>query len=216
MSRRGQAFENPVTGERAVVVTDPAEHPERVLLVELHVRPGGRVAAPHFHPTLTERFHVLSGRVGFLIGKEEHLLDAGAEAEVPPHTLHDWWQVGDEDARVMVEVNPGDRFVEMVGTMFGLARDGKVNDRGIPHLLQLAVTARAYRDVMVIASPPPLVQRLMLGAFAPIGRLLGRQPSYEKYYTSAPTAQIAPDAISMVTSDGRLRFGGSAVSGDAS
>jgi hypothetical protein len=34
----------------------------------------------------------------------------------------------------MVEVNPGDRFVEMVGTMFGLARDGKVNDRGIPDL----------------------------------------------------------------------------------
>jgi hypothetical protein len=154
--------------------------------------------------------------VGFLIGKEERLLDAGAEAEVPPHTLHDWWQVGDEDARVMVEVNPGDRFVEMVGTMFGLACDGKVNDRGIPHLLQLAITARAYRDVMVIASPPPLVQRLMLGALAPIGRLLGRQPSYEKYYTSAPTAQIAPDAVSMVTPDGRLRFGGSAVSGDAS
>jgi hypothetical protein len=56
----------------------------------------------------------------------------------------------------------------------------------------------------------------MLGALAPIGRLLGRQPSYEKYYTSAPTAQIAPDALNMVTADGRLRFGGSAVSGDAS
>jgi hypothetical protein len=83
--------------------------------------------------------------VGFLIGKEERRLDTGAQAEVPPHTLHDWWQVGDQDARVMVEVNPGDRFVEMVGTMFGLARDGKVNERGIPHLLQLAVTARAYR-----------------------------------------------------------------------
>jgi quercetin dioxygenase-like cupin family protein len=216
MSRRGQAFENPVTGERAVVVTDPAEHPDRVLLVELHVRPGGRVAAPHLHPTLTERFNVLSGRVGFLIGKEEHLLDPGAEAEVPPHTLHDWWQVGDEDARVMVEVNPGDRFVEMVGTMFGLARDGKVNERGIPHLLQLAVTARAYRDVMVIASPPPVVQRVMLGALAPIGRLLGRRPSYEKYYASATTAQISPDALRLVDADGRLRFGGAAVSGDAS
>jgi hypothetical protein len=69
---------------------------------------------------------------------------------------------------------------------------------------------------MVIASPPPSVQRLMLGALAPIGRLLGRQRSYEKYYTSASTAQIAPDALRLVTADGRLRFGGSAVSGDAS
>ena len=154
--------------------------------------------------------------MGFLIGKEEHLLDSGAEAEVPPHTLHDWWEVGDEDARVMVEVNPGDRFVEMVGTMFGLARDGKVNERGIPHLLQLAVTARAYRDVMVIASPPPVVQRVMLGALAPIGRLFGRRPSYEKFYASATTAQISPDALRLVDADGRLRFGGSGVSGDAS
>jgi hypothetical protein len=104
----------------------------------------------------------------------------------------------------------------MVGTMFGLARDGKVNERGIPHLLQLAVTARAYRDVMVIASPPPVVQRVMLGALAPIGRLLGRRPSYEKYYASATNAQISPDALRLVDSDGRLRFGGAAVSGDAS
>jgi len=216
MSRRSQAFENPVTGERAVVITDPAEHPQRVLLVELHVRPGGRVAAPHFHPTLTERFHVLRGAVGFLLGEEERVLGPGAEAQVPPHTLHDWWQVGDEAAQVMVEVNPGDRFVEMVGTMFGLARDGKVNKDGLPHLLQLAVTARAYRDVMVIASPPPPVQRVMLGALAPIGRLLGRQPSYERYYESAVPSQIGPEALALVTDDGRLRFGGSGASADAS
>jgi len=34
---------------------------------------------------------------------------------------------------VVVEVDPGSRFLEMVGTMFGLARDGKVDVRGVPH-----------------------------------------------------------------------------------
>jgi hypothetical protein len=62
MSRRGQAFDNPITGERAVILTDPDEHPERVLVAHLFVKPGGRVAAEHFHPTLTERFHTCAGR----------------------------------------------------------------------------------------------------------------------------------------------------------
>ena len=208
MNRRGQVFENPVTGERAVVLTDPDDQPERVLVVDLHVRPGGRVAAPHFHPTLTERFHVLSGRVGFLIGEDQSELGPGDAAEVQPNTLHDWWQVGEDEAQVIVEVNPGDRFVEMVGTMFGLARDGKVNKRGIPHLLQLAVTARGYRDVMVIASPPPWVQRLMLGALAPIGRLLGRRPAHAEYLASGPLEPVEPAALAMLTREGRLRFDG--------
>lgn len=57
----------------------------------------------------------------------------------PPGVVHDWWQVGDEDAQALVEVSPGVRFVEVVGTMFGLARDGKVNAKGMPGPLQLAV-----------------------------------------------------------------------------
>ena len=44
-------FENPVTGERVVVLTDARQHPEQVLVSHLFIRPGGRVAAAHVHPT---------------------------------------------------------------------------------------------------------------------------------------------------------------------
>src|ERR1700712_3150581 len=181
MSRRGQVFENPVSGERAVVLTDPDDHPERVLVSHLYVEPGGRVAVAHRHPVSRERFRVIDGEVGFMIDGAERVLGPGEEAEVPPGTLHDWWQVGEETAQVLVEVDPGDRFVEMVGTMFGLARDGKSDGKGLPRPLQLAVTVRGFRDVMVIASPPPWVQNLIFGTLAPIGRLVGRRPSYERY-----------------------------------
>jgi len=33
MNRRGRVFENLVTGERAVILTDPQDHPGRVLVV---------------------------------------------------------------------------------------------------------------------------------------------------------------------------------------
>jgi mannose-6-phosphate isomerase-like protein (cupin superfamily) len=205
-SRRGQVFENPASGERVVVLTDPLTHPAGVLVAHLHVQPGGRVAIAHRHPTARERFHVMAGEVGFLIDEEERVLGAGEAAEVPAGTLHDWWQVGEREAQVIVEVDPGARFVEMVGTMFGLARDGKVDSKGLPHPLQLAVTASAYRDVMVIASPPPWVQSLLFGALAPLGRLAGRRPSYPRYLESDEVVEPDPAADALLTADGRLRF----------
>lgn len=204
MSRHGQVLENPATGERVVMLTDPEFHPEKVLVAHLHVAPGGRVAAAHRHPSIRERFHVIGGEVGFLLGDRERTLGAGEEAEVPAGTLHDWWQVGEEPAEVVVEVDPGDRFVEMVGTFFGLARDGKVDRRGLPRPLQLAVTASAYRDVMVIASPPAWVQRVAFGALAPLGRALGRRPSYAEYLSSEVVVEPDLAALALLGEDGRL------------
>lgn len=209
MSRRGHVFENPLTGERVVVLTDPEDHPDRVLVAHLIVAPGGRVATEHFHPTLTERFHLIHGRVGFLIDGQERVLGAGDHATVEPGVRHDWWQVGDEPAEVVVEVAPGDAFVEMVGTLFGLARDGKVNRRGLPGLLQLAVTANAYRDVTVITSPPPWVQRPLFLLLASIGHTTGLKAAYPEYLSSDEVVEPSPEALALLTDNGRLKpFGG--------
>ena len=205
MDRRGQVFENPVTGERVVMLTDPDTHPDRVLVAHLYVTPGGRVATEHFHPSLTERFHVIRGQVGFLIDGEEHVLGPGDRATVEQGVHHDWWQMGDETAEVVVEVAPGDGFLEMVGTLFGLARDGKVNRRGLPGLLQLAVTANTYRDVMVITSPPPWVQRPLFLMLASIGHTTGLKPAYPEYLTSDEVVEPSPEALALVGEDDRLR-----------
>src|SRR5262245_47948300 len=107
VSRRGQVLRNRVTGEKAVLPPDRLAHPHRVLASRLSVEPGGRVAAEHFPPTITERFHVLSGQIGFLIDGNESVLGPGESATIPIGTRHDWWQVGDEEAQAIVEVDPG-------------------------------------------------------------------------------------------------------------
>jgi quercetin dioxygenase-like cupin family protein len=205
VERRGRVIENTATGERVVMLTDPEAHPEKVLVAHLFVTPGGRVAAEHFHPTLTERFQVIRGQVGFLIDGEERVLGPGDHATVPPGTRHDWWQVGPETAEVVVEVDPGDGFLEMVGTLFGLARDGKVNRRGLPGLLQLAVTANAYRDVMVVTSPPPAVQRPLFLLLASIGHTTGLKPAYQEYLSPDEVVEPSPEAVALLTDDGRLK-----------
>ena len=121
--------------------------------------------------------------------------------------VHDWWQVGDEEAGVVVEVDPGDRFVEMVGTFFGLARDGKVDGKGVPHLLQLALSARDYRDTMIPAEAAArAVQRSSSASSVRSAGRCGRKPTYPEYLVSEVVVEPDPDALALVGEDGRLRL----------
>lgn len=100
---------------------------------------------------------------------------------MPPHTPHDWWNAGDETAHVRVEIRPAARFEEMVTTLFRLAQDGKTDAKGRPHLLQLALFAREYDDVLRLTRPPRFVQKTLFAVLAPVARLLGYQGSYPEY-----------------------------------
>ncbi|HEX2808832.1 MAG TPA: cupin domain-containing protein [Kineosporiaceae bacterium] len=188
------------------MLTDPAVRPDRALVGQLRVGVGGRVAAPHTHPVATERFRVIGGQIGFQIGADRRVLGPGDQAEVPPGVVHDWWQVGDQEAEVIVDMQPGDRFTEILTTFFGLVRDGQVNKRGLPHLLQLAVTAHSYRDAMVFKSPPPWLQRALFAGLTPIGRALGRRPSYPRYATSDQLDDPDPLVLRLLDEHGRLRW----------
>ena len=113
--------------------------------------------------------------------------------------------MGPERAEVVVEVSPGDRFVQVVGTFFGLARDGRSDRKGVPRPLQLAVSASAYRDVIELASPPPALQRAIFAPLAAIGRARGLQPYYERYAHSDVVVEPDPRALALLDADGRLK-----------
>ena len=66
----------------------------------------------------------------------------------------------------------------MIETLFGLARLGHVNGKGMPHPLQLALFAREFSDVIVFRSPPLAVQRAIFGALAPLAHWRGYRATY--------------------------------------
>ena len=45
----------------------------------------------------------------------------------------------------------------MIETVFGLARPGHTNSKGMPHPLQLVLFAEEFSDVIEFRSPPPVV-----------------------------------------------------------
>ncbi len=174
----GEIWENPVNKERAAILELPWDNPERRASAELTALVGARVVGEHLHPALVERFTVLEGELTVKRDGQTSVLRQGETSVVEAGVWHDWWNAGDHDARVRVEVTPGERFVHMIETFFGLARLGHTNNNGMPHPLQLALTAREFSDIVVFRSPPLVVQRALFGAMAPVARWLGYRATY--------------------------------------
>ncbi len=136
------------------------------------------MAGEHLHPALVERFTALEGELTLKLDGQTSILRKGETAVIEPGAWHDWWNASDRDARVRVEITPGERFSHMIETIFGLARLGHVNGKGMPDPLQLALTAQEFSDVIVFRSPPPALQRVVFGALAPIARRRGYRATY--------------------------------------
>jgi quercetin dioxygenase-like cupin family protein len=190
MSKAGDVIENPVTGERVVVRVGTADSGGDLMAIDGYIKPGGAVTGEHVHPAIDEDFTVLRGRVGFRIDGRESIAEPGKRLHVPAGTEHDWWNAGEEEAHVRVEIRPGARFEEMALNLFGLAQDGKTNSRGMPNLLQAAIFAREFSDVLYFTKPPLWVQRLLFGALAGVARVLGYRGSYPEYLDRRPLGRV--------------------------
>ena len=81
-------------------------------------------------------------------------------------------------ARVNWQTRPAMKMEEFFETIWGLAKDGKTNEGGVPNLLQVAVIAREHADEYRLVRPPWPVQRALFAVLAPAGRLLGYMARY--------------------------------------
>jgi mannose-6-phosphate isomerase-like protein (cupin superfamily) len=178
MIRTGDTIHNPVTGERITFRATSADTDGEAVVIECAVQPDGFVAAAHVHPSQTERFNVIDGRLGMKVGRKKLLLERGDVAEVEPGTPHKFWNMGDEEVRFVCEVRPALQFESLLETMFALAEDGKTNKKGMPNPLRLAVIARTHFDTVRLPQPPAWLQRAGLAVGAPMGRLFGYSSTY--------------------------------------
>ena len=184
----GEVWENLVTLERAVILDLPWLNDEGRAVGELTAVPGTRLVGEHMHPALVERFSVREGELTVLLDGRKSVLGAGEQAEIQPGVWHDWWNEGDRTAIVRVEITPGERFTHLLETLFGLAREGHVNKRGMPHPLQLALLATEFSDIIVFRKPPVAVQRPLFSILAPLARRRG----YRATYPSLSRTTLAP------------------------
>jgi quercetin dioxygenase-like cupin family protein len=192
MIRTGDTIENPVTGERITFLATSADTDGEAVVIETVVQPDGFVAAAHVHPSQSERFAVAEGTLGLKVGGEKLTLGPGDVAVVEPGTAHKFWNAGDEPVRFVCEVRPALQFESLLETMFDLAADGKTNKKGMPNPLRLAVIAKAHFDTVRLPFPPDWMQAAGLALGAPLGRLLGYEPTCE---AKEETIEVVPATI---------------------
>jgi quercetin dioxygenase-like cupin family protein len=185
MIRQGDTIENPITGERVTFLKTSAETDGKLVVIDTTVAPDGAVAAEHLHPHQSERFEILSGEVEFKLGKEFIVARPGDVLMVEPGTPHRFRNLSDEEIRFRTEVRPALSFEAFLQTMFGLASDGKTNKKGLPNPFHLAVIMNEQFDLVRLPFPPAWVQRTGLAFGAPLGRLLGYEPTYVPLAESA-------------------------------
>jgi mannose-6-phosphate isomerase-like protein (cupin superfamily) len=189
MARAGDTFENPLTGITGTVLAGSDDSGSARNRTELVLPSGARLLPAHAHPEAHERLRVVEGRIALRIGRERRELGPGDEADIPAGTVHDWWNDGPGEARVVVDTAPGARFEALMTTLIALVHEGRTNAAGTPHLLQLAVVLRAYGDVIRLASVPRGIGALALTPIWLLGRMHGYRADHVREDT--PHCQLA-------------------------
>jgi quercetin dioxygenase-like cupin family protein len=209
MAKAGDELYNPVQGDWMVFGQTARDTGGELMSGELVVAPSGGNPL-HVHPLQEEHFEVLSGTFGVQVGDERRSLGEGEEATVAPGTPHRWFNEDDQqEARVSVELRPALNSETFFETAYGLARDGKTDENGVPNLLQQAVTLNGInRGEIYLASPPVAVQKVFLAALAPVGRLLGYKDHYPKYSAADGTGEDGPPSTSSVLTRAAALVGG--------
>ncbi len=191
MLKSGDVLEHPVTKERIVVRKTSRDTGGELFQADIYVQAGGFVAAEHIHPMQEELFEVISGTLRGRASGKEFTGSPGEKIVVSAGTPHIWWNSGDVELHVLVEVRPALKIETFFETFFGLAQDGKVSPKtGLPNPLQMALIMRTFQDEIILARPPRAMQTVVFGLLAPIGRLIGYKGEYA--YPHSKQAQPQP------------------------
>ncbi|HYM57793.1 MAG TPA: cupin domain-containing protein [Solirubrobacteraceae bacterium] len=178
MAHAGQSIANPVTGERVVFRSTAADSGGALLSMD-YFAPAHHVIAPtHVHPRQEERSEVLAGRLHGHIGGDKRTVEVGEVAVVAPAVHHAWRSAGDGELHMLVDFRPALATETVLEVLWGLARAGRTNKRGMPSPLQMAVLMRDHLDETCAPVIPMVAQRALVGGMAAIGRRRGYRSVY--------------------------------------
>lgn len=159
-----------------------------LLRIETVNPPHGAPEPEHIHVRQESSAEVLAGTLHFRIRDDVRVVRAGDKILIPPGTSHRFWNEGEEEARAIQEFRPALRTEHFFETLFGLARDGKLDENGMPSLLQLAVMVPAFGDEIRPTSPPWPLLRAITWLLGPIARARGYRSVYPQYVHEASGA----------------------------
>jgi quercetin dioxygenase-like cupin family protein len=165
---------NPRTGQTMIFLQTAADTNGELLQVET-INPRGGSEPEHVHPFQESRAEVLSGMLHFSIRGQQHVVRAGERIVIPPDTPHTFWNEGAQEARAIQEFRPALKSEDFFRSYFRLAQEGRLDENGMPSLLQLAILVPAFANEIRPTSPPWALLRAITLLLRPIAKARGYQ-----------------------------------------
>ena len=151
-------------------VKTAAESGGAVHVQEARYPPSSTRPPLHRHPRQEEHFRIVQGALQFRVGESDRLLNAGEELSVPVGALHSAYNPGSVQTLVIWGTRPALRTAEFFLAMDRATRGPRGQRRPRPRLTDAAAILNEYRDEFQLAKPSPLIQRIVFGCLAPLGR----------------------------------------------
>ena len=174
-----RTIENPEIGDRVTFLRTTEETNGEYLLLRIELAPRGGNGL-HYHPTFTEEFHAVEGRLNVELEGRHLTLEPGETALVPIGARHRFYSTSDEPILFEVEIRPARQFEAGARIAYGLARDGLVRPGGMPKSIWHAALLLQFAGTYPAGIPSWLI-RLPVGVLAAIARWRGEDRALAKY-----------------------------------
>ena len=102
---------------------------------------------------------MLDGSLVVMVDGVEHAVRASDAIDIPPNRPHRFWNASQREVRYVQEFDPALNIRGFFELLFRLANEGRLNERGMPSLLDIPVIVGEFSDVIRPASPPWAVLR---------------------------------------------------------
>lgn len=125
----------------------------------------------HTHPSQESRFELIDGELVFEVNGVPQTVSPPDVITIPAGVRHRFWNAGADEAHYVQEFRPALDTRQFFELLFKLANDGRLDEKGMPKLLDLPALVRASSRVLRPTSPPWLVLQLVAILLRPIARL---------------------------------------------
>jgi quercetin dioxygenase-like cupin family protein len=181
MAYRGKEIQNPVTRQSIRFLQTGRDTKGRLLEMKATFGANSLEPALHYHPFQEEDFTVLEGELTVKLSGKTLVLKPGDSLHIAPGIDHAMWNDTGKTTVVNWQVRPAMNSEHLLETAAGLAKDGKVNKKGVPGILQVALMANKYSGVFRLSKPSYVAQKILFAVLSPLAFLAGLQADYEEY-----------------------------------
>jgi quercetin dioxygenase-like cupin family protein len=179
MIRQGDKITNPRTGQVMIFLKTGAETKGELLQIECFSPLSPEREPEHIHPFQENNFEIISGSCIFRLNGKEQVVEPGQSIHIPANVPHHFWNGGDTVAHYLQEFKPALKIDCFFETFFALARDGKLNKKGIPNFFHVSIIGLAHKDEIRLTKPLWALQYITYKILAPFGKLMGYRADYK-------------------------------------